>query len=189
MIIDDRSGAGGSPRAPWYWKTVPEHGAPPTLSASPNSRLFPQRLQGNLRLQRRIDLPSRPLRHLPLRLPRRNGLSSNWSTGPKIGVHFRSRRRRCDVRREAHRRPPITSVVADPQSMWMPVSQDARGLATGVGCARLDGDSPTTLWFCPTGAALLPRPALHFCPTGAALLPGSRAATRRSSLLIVLVAR
>ena len=35
-------------------------------------RLLPQRLQGDLRLQRRVDLPSRLLHH-PLRLSRRNG--------------------------------------------------------------------------------------------------------------------
>jgi hypothetical protein len=33
----------------------------------------PQRLQGNLRLQRRINLPSRLRRHHPLRLSRQNG--------------------------------------------------------------------------------------------------------------------
>src|SRR5947209_2362000 len=32
-----------------------------------NRRLLPQRLQRDLRLQPRIDLPSRPLRHAPLR--------------------------------------------------------------------------------------------------------------------------
>ena len=34
-------------------------------------RLLPQRLQGDLRLQRRINLPSR-LAHVPLRLSRQN---------------------------------------------------------------------------------------------------------------------
>jgi hypothetical protein len=33
-----------------------------------NRRLFPQHLQGDLRLQRRVNLPSRPLRYLSLRL-------------------------------------------------------------------------------------------------------------------------
>jgi len=45
---------------------------------------LPKRLQRNLRLQRRVDLPSRPLRHLPLRLLRRHGAKSNQSTDPKI---------------------------------------------------------------------------------------------------------
>jgi hypothetical protein len=43
----------------------------PCSNRMPAGRL-PQRLQGDLRLQRRVDLPSRLLHH-PLRLSRRNG--------------------------------------------------------------------------------------------------------------------
>jgi hypothetical protein len=49
--------------------------------------LLAQRLQRDLRLQCRIDLPSRLLHH-PLRLSRRSRPRSNQADGPKIGVHF-----------------------------------------------------------------------------------------------------
>src|SRR5712671_1135491 len=52
-----------------------------------NTPLLSQRFQGDLRLQRCIDLPSRFLHH-PLRLARRNGSRSNYPAGPKSRVHF-----------------------------------------------------------------------------------------------------
>jgi len=51
-------------------------------------RLLPQRLHGDLRLQRRVNLPSRLACHDLLRLSRRSSLRSNQATGPKTGVHF-----------------------------------------------------------------------------------------------------
>src|SRR6266404_8640012 len=62
-----------------------------------NRRLLPQRLQGNPRLQRRINLPSRSLAHLPLRsLPTERPRLQlvNWSQnrGPlhaTLGSFFR----------------------------------------------------------------------------------------------------
>jgi hypothetical protein len=50
-------------------------------------RLLPQRLQRDPRLQRRLDLPSRLLRHR-LRLSRRSRPRSNQAAGPKTGGHF-----------------------------------------------------------------------------------------------------
>src|SRR5712672_3442327 len=52
-----------------------------------NTPLLSQRLQGDLCLQHRIDLPSCLLHH-PLRLARRNGSRSNYPAGPKSRVHF-----------------------------------------------------------------------------------------------------
>jgi hypothetical protein len=51
------------------------------------SRLLPQRLQRNPCLQRCVDLPSRSLRHHPLRLATERPIS-NQARGPKSGVHF-----------------------------------------------------------------------------------------------------
>ena len=68
---------------------VEMHDAPSVaLRQIGNRGLFPQRLQRNLRLQARVNLPSRSLCHAPLRLLRRNGFDSNYSTGPKSRVHF-----------------------------------------------------------------------------------------------------
>jgi hypothetical protein len=61
---------------------------PIALSQIGYRRMFPQRLHRDLRLQYCVDLTSRSGRHLPLRLLRRNGPESNYSTGPKSGVHF-----------------------------------------------------------------------------------------------------
>jgi hypothetical protein len=44
--------------------------------------------KGDLHFQRRIDIPSRSVYHLPLRLLQQNGSESNSSTNPKFGVHF-----------------------------------------------------------------------------------------------------
>jgi hypothetical protein len=46
----------------------------------------------DLRLQRRIDLPSGFLPYHPLRLSRRSRLPSNQPDGPKIGAHFTRQR-------------------------------------------------------------------------------------------------
>jgi hypothetical protein len=56
-------------------------------------RVFPQHLQCNLRLQRRVDLPSCSLRHSPLGRLRRNGPKSNYYSchlRSAPGVHFSS---------------------------------------------------------------------------------------------------
>src|SRR5215468_1501383 len=63
-----------------------------TLGQVGHRRLLSQRLQRNLRFQRRIDPSSRPLSHRPLRLIR-NGAFSNYAPGPIFRVHFRMRRR------------------------------------------------------------------------------------------------
>src|SRR5438874_4447180 len=62
-----------------------------TLRQVCHRRLLPQRLQGDPRLQPRLDLASRLLHH-PLRLARRNGARPNYGPGPKSGVHFRDPR-------------------------------------------------------------------------------------------------
>ena len=47
-------------------------GCPGPVAGIGDRRMLPQRLQGDLRLQRRIDLPSRLRRHHPLRLSQQN---------------------------------------------------------------------------------------------------------------------
>lgn len=47
-------------------------GCPGPVAGIGDRRMLPQRLQGDLRLQRRLNLPSR-LAHVPLRLSRQNG--------------------------------------------------------------------------------------------------------------------
>ena len=57
-------------------------------------RLLPHRLQRNLRLQRRVNLPSRLLRHHALRLS--NGAAtSNQAHGPKMGSISKGTPRDC----------------------------------------------------------------------------------------------
>src|SRR5262249_35183186 len=63
-----------------------------TLGQVGHRRLLSQRLQRNLRFQRRIDPSSCPLSHRPLRLIR-NGAFSNYAPGPIFRVHFTLRRR------------------------------------------------------------------------------------------------
>src|SRR5215471_12319437 len=58
-----------------------------TLGQVGHRRLLSQRLQRNLRFQRRIDPSSCPLSHRPLRLIR-NGAFSNYAPGPIFRVHF-----------------------------------------------------------------------------------------------------
>jgi IstB-like ATP binding protein len=60
---------------------------PVALRQVSHRRLFPQRLQRDLRLQRPVNLPSRSLRHNPLRLPTERS-ASNYAAGPKSRVHF-----------------------------------------------------------------------------------------------------
>ena len=60
-----------------------------------DARLLAHRLQGNLRLQRRVNLPSCSLRHgLLCSVKQRSSRSSNQAPGPKNGVRFRSSHRR-----------------------------------------------------------------------------------------------
>ena len=47
-------------------------GCPGPVAGIGDRRMLPQRLQGDLRLRRRIDLPSRLRRHHPLRLSQQN---------------------------------------------------------------------------------------------------------------------
>src|SRR5215470_10069608 len=61
-----------------------------TLGQVGHRRLLSQRLQRNLRFQRRIDPSSCPLSHRPLRLIR-NGAFSNYAPGPIFRVHFTPR--------------------------------------------------------------------------------------------------
>ena len=60
-----------------------------------DARLLAHRLQGNLRLQRRVNLPSCSLRHgLLCSVKQRSSRSSNQAPGPKNGVRFGSSHRR-----------------------------------------------------------------------------------------------